>query len=142
MAKKRDYKAEYQRRLSRGKSRGISRTVASGHARKASANSKLPTEIGIKEAKALSKKYDVQVNPSGSVADLAREDMRFVFGRIIKRKRKQFKEDWVEYQLRLAKLQRREGIFDWTNKTRFLHQMKALQLSEREAYSTWFGSPR
>lgn len=119
----RDYKAEYQRRLARGKARGLSRAVSRGHARKG--------EFGIRASQFL------DVRAGSLVKDSLFRDMRRVFGRRVRRT----KEDIPSYELRLEEMAKRDGKFDWLNEARFIEQMKFLGLTEREAYSAFFGSP-
>lgn len=157
MAKKRDYRAEYRRRIARGAARGISKNVARGHARKPPPQKpaepgkrrknvrklKAP-EIGIREARALSDKFDVEIRPSSANVDLRAlvlEDNRFAFGRYIRRKKKGYGDrDSDEYQLRLERLMKNRGAFDWTNEQRFVAQMRAMGATERQAYSFWFSA--
>jgi len=130
--KKRDYAAEYKRRIRRAKKLGLSKSVARGHAKHG--------ELSIKKAKALSEKFDVKVKPGTSIKDLAKEDNKHVFGRLIKRKKKgRGDDDASEYAVRLESLKKRDdGIFDWENEHAFVEQMTELGLTEREAYSNWF----
>lgn len=123
--RKRDYKAEYKRRIKRALDKGYSRSVARGHAKK--------TELGIVAAEFLN------VKPGTLFLDVIQADALHVFGRIPRRMKGD--HDAPEYQLRLEELARRDGNFNWLSEVEFVAQMQALGMTERDAYSTWYGSP-
>ena len=137
-ARKRNYKAEYARRIQRAKDRGYSKSVARGHANK--------REAGINAAKLLG------VKPGTDLDALIGRDARRVFGfkpRIVKGTGKPSKglfgtggaradEFAPEYQLILAEYAKRDGLFDWSNEARFIEQMQAIGMTERDAYTHWF----
>lgn len=140
MASKRDYRAEYKRRIERALKLGYSRSVARGHPKKKTVHfvdkagvkrKKLePVEVGLKGAKFLG------VRPGTDIAELINKDALYVFGKVPRRKKKD--SDGPHYQLRLSELARTDGTFDWTNEGNFIEQMRAAGLTEREAYTFWF----
>jgi hypothetical protein len=120
--RKRNYRAEYKRRIDRALAKGYTRAVARGHAPKGTA--------GIKAAKFLG------VNPGADLDDLIERDAKYTFGRKPKRR----KDDTTppEYQLRLEEMWKRDGRFDWRSEAEFIEQMQGLGFSKREAYTLWF----
>lgn len=133
--RKRDYRAEYKRRIERALEKGYSRSVARGHARKGRKNKggyRRGAELGIKAAAAVGQK------PGADLDSIIAKDAKYVFGRKPKRKAKD-DAGASDYQLRLEELARRDGgRFDWLSEANFIRQMRALGLSEREAYNHWF----
>lgn len=119
--KQRDYKAEYRARVKRALDEGYSRRVARGHAGK--------RELGIK----LAKKLDVK--PGSDPFKIVRADAVRVFGS--KPKYTAADGNLAGYQLRLAEMAEREGVFDWTDEGTFIEQLQELGFSEREAYTLW-----
>lgn len=129
--KKRDYRAEYRKRIARGRARGLPRNIAAGHPKRG-------RDIGIEQAKALSEKFDVEVSPT-RVKNIVLEDNKYTFGRYVRRRKKGHGDrSSDEYALRLGELKRRDGIFDWENEARFIQQMMGLGKTPREAYTLWF----
>jgi hypothetical protein len=121
--KKRDYRAEYKRRIRRGKEKGYSKRVARGHPRR--------KELGIRAAAVLG------LPPGTDIDEYVAADARRVFGGHRPKRREASIPDFM---LRLAELQKSDGEFDWTSEAAFIEQMTALGLTEREAYGKLFGS--
>lgn len=158
MARKRNYRAEYRKRISRAKARGLSRAVGRGHAPEG--------VLGIKAAEFLSLRPGavVRVKAGKSVKSIVAADAKRVFkgrkpkrgrynpktGKVVSRRKGESSLDYYErtegwegespdeYQLRLEGIMRKRGAFAWEDEKRFLGQMKALRVSEREAYTHWF----
>lgn len=135
--KKRNYRAEYKRRIARALEKGYSRSVARGHpktktVKEGKVKRKVVTEIGLKAAKFLG------VRPGGNLEDVLLEDARRVFGPKNVPKRGIEDPDAPSYQLRLEEMAMRDGDFDWTNEANFIEQMRAIGLTERDAYKHWF----
>lgn len=122
--RKRDYKAEYQRRIQRALEKGYSRRVARGHPAR--------NELGIRAA------AFVKERPGTPIRDVIIKDRKRVFGKRPKIKKG---ENIPAYMLRLAELKKQDGQFDWDNEAAFIEQMQAMGLTIREAYSTLGGSP-
>lgn len=127
--RKRDYKAEYRARLEKALREGYSRSVARGHPRR----TKTVRELGIRAAR------KAGLKAGANIAELVRRDMLHTFGTTV---RKTAEDASVSaYVVRLDRLKQMEGEFDWTNEEKFIEEMQALGLTEREAYSALFGSP-
>lgn len=125
--RKRDYKAEYQRRIQRAKEKGYSKAVGRGHPRQR----KGKHELGIRAAQLLG------LPPGTDIDEYVAADARRVFGGHRPKRREASIPD---YMLRLAELQKTDGEFDWTSEAAFIAQMTALGLTEHEAYGKLFGS--
>ena len=121
MARKRNYAAEYARRIARAKEKGYSKSVARGHARKG--------EAGIKAAKFLGVKAGADIDA------IVAADARRVFGRKPKR---EFGEAPVQYEEKLIELKKREGRFEWTDEAAFIAAMGDLGMTTHDAYTFWF----
>jgi hypothetical protein len=121
--RKRDYKAEYQRRIQRAQEKGYSKRVARGHPRR--------KELGIRAAATLG------LPPGTDLDEYVAADARRVFAGHRPKRRETSIPDFM---LRLAELQRTDGEFDWTSEAAFIAQMTALGLTEHEAYGKLFGS--
>ena len=115
--KKRNYKAEYQRRIARGKAQGLSKSQSRGHPRK-----------GEKAASSLFER----------VKQKTREDAKHVFGTVPKRNDEH--PDAFTYEEFLIDKRKREGRFDWTDEGAFVQAITALGLTANEAYTLWFSS--
>jgi hypothetical protein len=111
-AKKRNYKAEYKRRIARAKARGFSVSQARGHAK--------PTELSI---------------TAENMRMVVGKDAKRVFGRKPKRLPG---EDVFAYPERLEEMKKREGQFQWLDESAFIESITKLGLTEREAYTLWF----
>lgn len=123
--KPRDYKAEYRARIERALKAGYSRRVARGHAGRG--------EISISAAK----RYGVR--PGSDPRDLIDAERKHVFGG--RQPKRSSGESIAQHILRLQEAaQRDDGLFTWDDEAQFLEQMSDLGLSEREAYTTLFGS--
>jgi hypothetical protein len=139
--KKRDYRAEYKRRIARALAKGYSRNVARGHAktktrtvkRKDGTKEKIVVhvEMSIKAAKFFGEK------PGTTYKEVLERDARHVFGEVPKRVKGEDKTS-TAYQLRLEGLAKFDGQFNWLDEQAFVEQMMAAGLSEREAYTHWF----
>lgn len=115
--KKRDYKAEYKRRLARAKVLGISKSVARGHPKK-----------GEKPLGRRTTRKDIE--------DVVAKDAKRVFGKKPKRtKEEQFP---IDYEIKLADLKRRDGRFEWTDEASFVGTLQALGMTAHDAYTLWF----
>lgn len=110
--RKRDYRAEYRRRIANAVKRGFTRSQARGHARKA--------ELSLSAAK---------------IEQKVGKDAKRVFGRKPKRLPG---EDVFAYPERLEELKKREGQFQWLDESTFIASITQLGLTEREAYTLWF----
>ena len=121
--RKRDYKAEYQRRLQRAKEKGYSVAVARGHAPKGT--------LGIRAAKRAKELLAIRQQVEKEVE----RDARKVFGR--KPKREKGEQPFI-YQEKLEELKKRDGQFAWTDEQSFVDEMLELGLTERDAYTFWF----
>jgi hypothetical protein len=137
--KKRNYRAEYKRRIERALQKGYSRSVARGHPKiktitvdysGVKRKKRVVVEVGLKGAKYLG------VRPGTDFQKLIQADAKHVFGEIPKRR--EIDSDSPRYQLRLEELQKRGGVFDWTNEQNFIAEMQAAGLTERDAYTQWF----
>jgi hypothetical protein len=139
--KKRNYRAEYKRRIARALEKGYSRSVARGHAktktrtytRKDGTKGRevVHVEMSIKAAKLFGEK------PGTLYADVLRRDANYVFGEVPKRIKGEDKTS-TAYQLRLEGLAKFDGQFNWLDEGAFIAQMMAAGLTEREAYTHWF----
>ena len=117
MAKRvRNYKREYARRLERARLLGFSKSQGRGHPKK-----------GEKKIGRLTK---------DQIKDIVSKDAKQVFGR--KPKRLKGEQLPIDYEIKLADKQKREGRFEWTDEATFIGDMQALGLTEREAYTQWF----
>lgn len=153
-SKKRDYRAEYKRRIARGKARGLSRAQAAGHPKvkrivtkdkKGRKRVRIErVELGVSAvnaANARAAKRGIRpILPSGAtlrdVKRAVKRDALYAFGEVPKRQHEDGSAP--EYQLRLELLESRLSAFDWKNESKFIAEMMALGLSERQAYSQWF----
>lgn len=122
-SRKRDYKAEYARRIARAKEKGYSRSVARGHARHGEAGIRVAARMG--------------VTPGADIDSTVAKDKRRVFGRKIPRRAPG--EGPLEYEERLTEIQQKpERQFKWTTQDDFIASLIELGLTEREAYTHWF----
>jgi hypothetical protein len=119
--KKRNYAAEYKRRIARATAKGYTRDIARGHPKKGS--------FGIKAAKFL--KVDPGPKPSfeqslklAGFTNLL-EDTRKAYLKRIK-----------------AKVKRGELSLVVTSQEEFIQVVMETEYSANEAYSAWFGSPQ
>lgn len=163
--KKRNYRAEYKRRIERALAKGYSRRLARGHAREG--------EVSPRAAKYLSGVLGRPVRVGedyGNIANVSSlreyvqvDAVRVFDGRVPKRgrinpdtgnvtqrrpnedvesylKRTQGwdPEDAADYALRLEELKKRDGAFRWENEEEFIASMQANGLNDRDAYSFWF----
>jgi hypothetical protein len=114
-ARKRNYKAEYRRRLKQGKARGLSISQSRGHPRKG--------ELTASKAR---------------IARVVADDAKRVFGFVPKRKPSH--GDLFTYEEFLKDKQKREGRFDWTDEAAFVNAITDLGLTSNEAYTLWFSA--
>lgn len=151
--RKRNYRAEYARRIARGQVRGMSVSQSRGHpktrtvvvktrkgTRKRVERVELAiTAINAANARAKSRGIRPVFKAGADLAAVKRavvRDARYAFGEVPKRG---FDDGSApEYQLRLEQLASRQSAFDWKNEGKFIEEMMALGLSERQAYSQWF----
>jgi hypothetical protein len=138
--RKRDYAAEYKRRVDRALKLGYSLAIARGHPKTKTVwyvkkstgekkKKKVVVELGLRAAKLLGER------PGEDIAKLIARDAKYVFG---KKPKRGFGDDSAPaYQLRLEELARRDGTFDWINERAFIDQMMALGLTENDAYVHW-----
>jgi len=141
--KKRNYRAEYKRRIARALAKGYSRSVARVHAKTKTRTyvgrdgkkhkEVIHVEMSVKAAKLFGEK------PGTLYADVLKRDARFVFGEVPRRVKGEDKTS-TAYQLRLEGLAKRDadGVFNWLDEGAFIEQMMAAGLTEREAYTHWF----
>lgn len=134
--KKRNYKAEYKARIERALKKGYSRRIARGHAKRISVEGvdgekrSIPVELGLRAAKRIKQR------PGTLIEDLIKQDAIWQFGEAPRREVGDLTGSY--YQLRLQELARRPGLFDWTDERKFVDTMKAIGLTERDAYTHWF----
>lgn len=134
--KKRNYKKEYRARIQRALKKGYSRDIARGHPKTKTVTDnkgkkrKVVQELGLRAAKFLGKK------PGTPIRELVEADAAYVFE--VTPRRIVGDNDGPHYALRLQELARRDGLFDWVNEGHFIETMKALGLTERDAYTFWF----
>lgn len=161
MAKKRrDYRAEYKRRIARGRARGMSVSQSRGHPKtelvevRIRRKGKLVTvkrrrrvELSVSTVKLANDRAKGRgirpiLKPGATRKDLKRaiaRDAMYVFGDLPRRVVDETGDGGApEYQLRLQMLASRMGAFDWLSEKAFIASMMALGLTEREAYSNWF----
>ncbi len=156
--RKRNYAAEYARRIARGKARGMSVSQSRGHPKKRTVTAVLKggrdkgktvkrieiVEVGaaaIRAANARARKRGIRpiLDAGATIEDIKRavlRDAQYVFEDVPKREHGDGSAP--EYQLRLEQLASRPGAFDWKNEAKFIAEMQALGLSEKQAYSQWF----
>lgn len=113
--RKRDYKAEYKRRVAHGITRGLSKSQSRGHPRK--------DEDGARKV---------------LIRKLVRDDAKKVFGFVPHRDMRH--PDIPTYEEFLEDKAKREGRFEWTNETEFTEALIVMGLSANEAYTLWFSS--
>lgn len=138
--KKRDYRAEYKRRIERALKLGYSRAIARGHPKTETVSyrgkdgskkkRKRVVELGLRAARFLGER------PGERIDKIVARDAKYTFGK--KPKRGYQDKNEIYYQMRLEEMERRQGTFDWTNEAKFIEQMLALGLTERDAYKNWF----
>lgn len=131
--KKRDYAAEYRRRIDRAQAAGYSKSVARGHPKR--------NEVSLRIAKRLKippQETALIAAAKQKIKRGVRRDKVRVFGSRVKRKRK-VHPDTVTYEKFLQqKQQQEERKFDWTDEYEFVRQMMLLGFDEHEAYTLWF----
>jgi len=123
--RKRDYKAEYRRRVARAKAKGLSVAQGRGHPRKG--------EMPISKEK---------------IREIVKDDARKVFGRLPKLQPDAPRiedgarsyPDPLSYEEFLKDKAKREGAgkFDWTDENAFIAALTQLGLTANEAYTLWF----
>ena len=106
--RKRNYKAEYKRRLARAKKLGYSKTIARGHARVG--------EVGIKRAKELGIKPVV----------IIRKKSRKGFRHTTRTRKRDLKKRGITFEI------------DVTDQDEFIATLLNAGFTERESYTLWF----
>lgn len=131
--KKRDYKAEYARRLERARKLGYSKAVARGHAKLDEMPIKLARKARVKPGSSV-KEYNTFLE----MRKKTRAEKKKVFGRVVKRTEDQ--PDTVTFEAYLEEQSKHpeRGQFNWTNEGEFIRQMQELGFDERQAYNFWF----
>jgi hypothetical protein len=139
---KRDYAAEYKRRMARGKKRGLSASAANGHYKRGEAGILASKFLGIRPGEKL-RAIDAEdfVNWK-RLRKIVAKDARLVFGKKPKRGSEGDEDYAAEYQLRLQELAAArgdiDGKFDWQDEGHFVAQMMSIGSTERQAYTFWF----
>jgi hypothetical protein len=167
MARKRNYRAEYKRRIERALAQGYSRKIARGHTPEGFVS---PRAARFLKASGIGP----DVKPGADYADVVKRSEDFpayvtvdavrVFdgyvpkrgrvhpttGEITQQRHNESREAYLartrgwegesaaEYALRLEELKKRDGAFQWTEEGEFVKAMRANGASAQEAYSFWF----
>jgi len=139
MAKRRDYRAEYARRIERLTAEGYSRSQARGHAK-----TKQIRDAKTGQTRSVRVERPIRVERVREKVERARREA--FGGELPKRKRG---ESPREYDDRLAGIRVEvedrdqelevEQDFDFDDMDDFLDSMRDLGLTEHEAYDLWFG---
>ena len=135
---KRDYRAEYARRISRLEAQGFSRSQARGHVK----TKTIDDERGGRRTIRLERSIRTE-----RVREKVETDRRAAFGDLPKRERG---ETAAHYDKRLDDARKehersaeydpdREPAYDWDDFEGFLDSMLDDGLNEHEAYDLWFG---
>lgn len=134
--RKRNYKAEYARRIARAKAKGISLSVARGHPRFGETLlSKLKKPPKLRKPRDYKKEY--QAKKLRHLAWEISQDAKRVFGRKPKRK---YELNPNEYEETLIELPKKapEIEWQWTDEHAFIESLTAMGMPTQEAYTLWF----
>lgn len=126
---KRNYRAEYQRRIERLTAEGYSRSQARGHPK---TRTKRDVDTG--------RVYKVKIERSirvERVRDRVEADRRAAFGGELPKRQRG--ESQGAYEGRLASLRESAGEYDWDDQDSFMDDMRDEGLSEHEGFDIWFG---
>jgi hypothetical protein len=141
-ARKRDYAAEYKRRLEHGKARKLSPEIARGHVKRGKAGILAARFLGIRPGEPLQPINEDDFDQWKRLRALVAKDARRVFGTKPKRFSEGDDDYAAEYQLRLQELAAEhggpEGRLAWEDERHFVAQMQAAGATERQAYTFWF----
>lgn len=144
--RKRDYKAEYQRRLARAKKRGLPKSIARGHPGKGKLGLRASKFLGVEPG------YVAQYTPRAILREIMLADtargLRREYARVLRTSQREAREQLVKQKGETANdygLRRDEVLSDakpsdlpLTSEVDFIRSMNALGFSEREAYTLWF----
>ncbi len=140
--RKRDYAAEYKRRIERAAKKKIPRDVARGHAPKGKAGIKAARFLGIRPGEPLRAIDPELFSNWEKIREQVARDARRVFGQKPKRGSAGDEDFAAEYELRLNELieerGNKQGRFSWEDERRFVGEMRAMGATERQAYTFWF----
>jgi hypothetical protein len=131
--RKRDYRAEYQRRLARAHEFGYSHAVARGHAPRNTAGIKLAAILGIQPGDSIIGRPPAPPSPPGT-ANFREKLEAAGFTDFLREQRAL----WLERETRLPPKRRRRAS---VSQQMFIIEALRSQHSEREAYTAWF-SPK
>lgn len=141
MTRKRDYRAEYKRRVERAKERGLPRSVGRGHAPKGVAGIKLAKVLGIKPGESIHSRPRSPPRKAPSEPTFEERLEAAGFHNFIEEAR-------AEYLRRMTKkLPKNERLTEEdieqlvTSREDFVQAVFESAHSEKEAYTAWF-SPR
>jgi hypothetical protein len=131
--RKRDYAAEYQRRLARAREFGYSRAVARGHAPRGIAGARLARILGIEPGSPIVGRPPAPPSPKGTL-NFRQKLERAGFRDFLREQR----ELWLERETALPR-KRRQRVS--VSQEQFITEALRAKHSEREAYTAWF-SPK
>jgi hypothetical protein len=131
VSRKRDYAAEYKRRLQRAKEKGYSKSVARGHPSKG--------EIGLKRARAMLLPGPVQViRPRKATRHGFRPTYKQIRERLESLNLKFLAQSLQGKRGRVPTSFSNGRIIDDDNRDRFIDALTKWGFTPREAYTLWF----
>lgn len=136
MARKRDYRAEYQRRIARAKEFGYSKSVARGHPRKGIAGIKLAKVLKIEPGQEIASRPAFK-RPTETGSTFEQQLIGAGFKHFLTEERKRV----IVRELNDPTIPAKELEVIATTQIEFLNRMMDVNHSEREAFTLWF-SPK